>query len=61
MKISFFETRTGISFINLVLRDENEKSEIISQGQAGKNLADSHGNSRHSLRPTLLGYVESIL
>ena len=40
-------------YSNLVFREGDEKLKIISQGRAGKNEADSHGNSREREFPSL--------
>ena len=44
LSVSCIETRTRIAFFNLVIRDENEISKIISHGPAEKNEAISHEN-----------------
>ena len=40
-------------YSNLVFREGDEKLNLISQGRAGKNEADSHGNSREREFPSL--------
>jgi len=40
-------------YSNLVFREGDEKLKMIFQGRAGKNEADSHGNSREREFPSL--------
>ena len=59
---NFFSSTSRVSrrereffYSNLVFREGDEKLKIISQGRAGKNEADSHGNSREREFPSLSG------
>ena len=52
-KFNFSRREQEYFSINIVFRDENEKLKFISRGRAGKDEADSHGNSRERELPSL--------